>query len=952
MNTTDLERLVVQFNADMRGFRNELRRGRLEARNNARMIAGEFKDMNRQIERGAEGAARTVRRAIATVGVGYLAFETRGLADAWTEAGNQLRSTSQAIARPVADLGELADVANRTRSEFDGTVQLYARLERAAEPLALSQERIVRTTELVNKALAAGGQAATERRSALLQLSQGIAAGVVQDDELRSLRENAPIVYRAIADEMGVAQGALKALGAEGKITSEIVINAINNAGAEIEAQFAQTEATIGDSFTRLRTEAIRFVGEVDEATGATRTLSDFIAFAADNLDLFADAALAAAAAVGGVLAAQALRAATAGISAMGLAAGGATGQLARMTAASILAARATQGLSAALSFVGGPIGLAIGAIAAAVYGLYVTTRNAAHAAREELAAFERESAEARSTLQALSEYGGGAAGAIGDVGDAARAEMPQVERFAGEVGDLAQQLYELGRARKQAALDTAALGQIEALQRIARLEAEISAEREKRAAQRAADSIVSPDQPMRVRPAPERGPGAQELALVEQLERAREEARRFGEEAERILGLTYETFIRPGDRPEPTDEEREREAVEARRRAMRREDIALEQALSIARAAGWSEAEQSAERTIALHRRIREYEEAGFENAEARARSDQQAIDLAEDRAAAILREREIREEVAELAAAALEHEYDLARAIGDERRLAALDRELEIRRRMADYMERGGLSADEAGARASREVAELDAAAAYGDARDAAARAFSDAAVLALRDGDVGAAFGRVVADVGLQAFSDLMYDVGAMLFDQVSSAGQALNFSAAIASGGGAAAATMGSTLTAAGAGVAATIAGAFTAAGSVVAAQIAAAMAAAQAAQGAQTAVSAALAFGGARSEGGKTWPGKYYTVLEKGEPELFVPGASGAIAPIRPVSPASAGGSAAAGAGVLALTLNVNAPGAVGVEGVRAIVDQSLEQAAPALLAAADELRVARAYARG
>lgn len=944
--TTDLERLVVQLNADVRGFRKELQRGRLEARKNARMIAGEFQDMNRKIESGTEGAARAVRRAIAGIGVAYVARETQQLADAWTNAENQLRSTSAAIGRPVASLDDLADAARDTRSELDATVSLYARLERAAEPLALSQERILRVTELVNKAFVAGGAAASERRAALTQLSQGIASGYLQGDELRSIRENAPVIAQAIADEFGVTIGGLKDLGAEGELTADRIINAITSAATEIEAQFSQTEATVGDSFTRLRTEAARFVGQVDEATGATRTLGDFIEFAADNLDLFGDVAVAAAMAVGGVLAAQAVRSAVAAITAMGLAAGGASGQLARMAAASIVAARAAQTLSAALSFAGGPIGVAIMAITAAVYGLYVVTRNAARQAREELAEFQRESEEARSTLQRLGEYGQGAAGSIDAVGDAARTQMPQVEAFAGQVGDLAQELFELGRARKQNALDDAVVGQIRTLQRIAQLEAEIGEQRRRR---QAVDAITSVrrDAPMR---AP-RAPSAQETALVGQLERAREELERFETEADRLLGLTYEDFVRPSDIPQKTDEELEREAVEARRRRERRQDIALENALAKARAQGAEAEEQVAERAIALQRRIRDYEAAGIENAEAQAIADQHALNLAEDRAAAAAREIEKREEIASLAEAALEHEYELARARGDERRINALERELEIRRRIAEYVDRDGLAAEEAVDRASRDVAELEAARAYGEARDSAARAFSDAAVTALKDGDVGAAFGRVIADVGVKAFGDIMYDVGAHIFDQLSSAGQALNFSVSIASGGSTAAAAMGGALTAAGATTATTIATAFTAAGQVVAAQIAAAMAAGQAVSGAQSAIGTVLGFGGARAEGGPTWPGKYYTVGEKGKTELFSPGVAGAISPLQAVSPASASMGSGRG-GALSLTLNLNASGSVGVEGVRAIVDQSLEAAAPALLQAADELRAARAFAQG
>jgi len=116
---------------------------------------------------------------------------------------------------------------------------------------------------------------------------------------LRSVRENAPLIAEAIADQFGVTIGQLKQIGAEGKITSDIVFDAILNDAQKIEAQFAVTTPTISDSFTILRNKGAEFVSTMNESVGASEALSKFILVVANNLDLLADAAVVAAVAFG-----------------------------------------------------------------------------------------------------------------------------------------------------------------------------------------------------------------------------------------------------------------------------------------------------------------------------------------------------------------------------------------------------------------------------------------------------------------------------------------------------------------------------------------------------------------------------------------------------------------------------------------------------------------------------
>ena len=83
---------------------------------------------------------------------------------------------------------------------------------------------------------AQSGTTAEDAAGAMLQLSQAMGSGALQGDELRSILERMPQLAAAIADTMGVSAGEIKKLGAEGKITTPILVKA-----------FAQISQSAGD---------------------------------------------------------------------------------------------------------------------------------------------------------------------------------------------------------------------------------------------------------------------------------------------------------------------------------------------------------------------------------------------------------------------------------------------------------------------------------------------------------------------------------------------------------------------------------------------------------------------------------------------------------------------------------------------------------------------------------
>ncbi len=354
---TDIERLVVQLSADFKSFEKSLARANGVTNKQFQSIERRARQMNKNLDgifaRSFSGLAAPFTGLGAALGVREIA----GYADAWTEAGNKIRAAATSAGVQARSLDSLKDGANEARTALGDYVDLYARLIRSASGVAKSEAEIASATNIVSKAFKAGGASAAEQASGILQLGQALGSGVLQGDELRSLRENAPILAQAIANEFGVTIAGLKDLGAEGKLTSDRVFKAILGAQKPIEAQFAATNATIKDSITQINNEFIAYIGNADSSAGASRGLVDALQGLADNFGTVADGVVQFSTVLISALTGRAIAGAVAGLGNAVIALGA---FLTAMRTGTLVAA----GFTAAL----GPIGLLAGAAAAAIY--------------------------------------------------------------------------------------------------------------------------------------------------------------------------------------------------------------------------------------------------------------------------------------------------------------------------------------------------------------------------------------------------------------------------------------------------------------------------------------------------------------------------------------------------------------------------------------------------------
>lgn len=378
----------------------------------AEVQAGKLADAHNKLAtetRQSVTAASQLGAALGALGAAALARDALQAADAYTSMQSRLKLATGSTYELATANQRLFAVAQGSRVGLEATVDLYASLSRSTEQLGLSQERLVGVTETINRALIVSGASAGAAQAALTQLGQGLASGTLRGDELNSVLEQTPRLAKAIADGMGISVGQLRKLGAEGKITSQAIVGALEGQAEKIAAEYDQMEMTIGQAFTKIQNATLKFVGEADQAAGVAHGIAEAMSLAADKIDVVAKVAGVLAGVVGAALVGSmaSYAATTLAATASSIALSAAIGGMSISAAAGTVAVR---GLSIALGFFGGPIGLAVAAVAAGLGYLAVEGAKA----RAETDQLRRATSAAEEAFRKYEEAGVAAALASG----------------------------------------------------------------------------------------------------------------------------------------------------------------------------------------------------------------------------------------------------------------------------------------------------------------------------------------------------------------------------------------------------------------------------------------------------------------------------------------------------------------------------------------------------------
>lgn len=210
------------------------------------MLGGLVTGLNQKLRSAGNGAFEKVKSGLSGM-AGQFALATvaasafmsalsyiSGIPERLTRASDAyagLQARLRMVAGGAQQAAELNDLiyasAQRARGSYEEMADSVSKIAMTAKKAFPDAHDVVPFMEGIQKLFVIGGTGVEQQKDAMLQLTQALGSGKLQGDEFRSIAEAAPLIEQMVAKYMQIDPGQLKAISSEGKITADILKNAI-----------------------------------------------------------------------------------------------------------------------------------------------------------------------------------------------------------------------------------------------------------------------------------------------------------------------------------------------------------------------------------------------------------------------------------------------------------------------------------------------------------------------------------------------------------------------------------------------------------------------------------------------------------------------------------------------------------------------------------------------------
>jgi tape measure domain-containing protein len=273
-----------RVDANINPFEQAMRRVVAASRQSMRRVVAASRDAQSGVG-NAMGGLRQVteglRGAVMQLGAAYVGLQGAvkfvKTADEVTLLNARLKLVTGSIEAAGEAQKELYKVAQSLKVPYTELVSSFARIMPAVKELGGGVREATALSEILVSTARLSGATTQEAAASAQQFAQALGSGVLQGDELRSILENNQALGRALSQALGVSVGELRKLGSEGKLTADLVANALLGQIDNIKAQTQDLPLTVGGAWIKVKNAFVVMIEEFEKGTGVMAALGRMI---------------------------------------------------------------------------------------------------------------------------------------------------------------------------------------------------------------------------------------------------------------------------------------------------------------------------------------------------------------------------------------------------------------------------------------------------------------------------------------------------------------------------------------------------------------------------------------------------------------------------------------------------------------------------------------------------
>jgi len=269
-----------------------------KAGKDAKTGASNVEQLNKTIKQ-TEAVSATAAASMRRMFIGALAgFSTMGLIDAadeWGQYASRIKNATESTEEYTHVQDRMASSARETFRSINETRESFIQMSPVLREMGMSLDQSIDAIDTFSGLLAVNAASAERGAGAMNALAKSFQKGKIDADSWMSIYTTVDSIVDTIAESSGMAGAEIRKLGAEGKLSIDVLAKALVDGNGKIMAQVREMPTTTRDALRNISNGFQEWIGKTNEASGATAVLVEGLNLVGNNFDIVANVLMGAA---------------------------------------------------------------------------------------------------------------------------------------------------------------------------------------------------------------------------------------------------------------------------------------------------------------------------------------------------------------------------------------------------------------------------------------------------------------------------------------------------------------------------------------------------------------------------------------------------------------------------------------------------------------------------------
>jgi tape measure domain-containing protein len=222
---------------------------------------------------------------LAGAGLGVRGFsDLIRIADEYGQMASRIRMATKSTEEYEAVQARLLETASNTYRPLAEAQEMYLRTADALKSLGYDTEQALDVSDSFSYLMVTNAASGERAASAISAYSKALQKGKIDAEAWQSILAATPTLVDKIAEATGMTTEEIRRMGAEGQLALADMNEGLRQSLAKNMEDAAEMPTTVADAFTNLSNRLQAYLGQANEATGATEQVTSAIGGLANHI--------------------------------------------------------------------------------------------------------------------------------------------------------------------------------------------------------------------------------------------------------------------------------------------------------------------------------------------------------------------------------------------------------------------------------------------------------------------------------------------------------------------------------------------------------------------------------------------------------------------------------------------------------------------------------------------